>query len=504
MAGKIITISSVKGGVGKTTMTLNLAGIYCELNKRVLIIDLDLYSGGIAASLNVKNKKDIYTMIDSMANNRFTELKKYVTTYNKNIDVLACPKDPRMGAKVSGRYISVIFDLAKKEYDVVLVDTYHILDEINLTALDYSYMTLFIITNDIVDLKNMKSLISIFKDTDKKNYLVLLNNSRDIGKDYLSLYDIRTIIKNNIDYTLSKNHYSKNGISHRYLEGKNIVLLFEKTSTRTRCAFEVAGLDLGMGVTYLDPGSSQMGKKESIADTAKVLGRMYDGIEYRGFSQKIVEELANNAGVPVWNGLTTEYHPTQMLADVLTVEENFGHLDGIKLVFMGDARNNVANSLMVVCAKMGMHFVACAPRHLWPEEELINRCKVIANETGAVLEFEEDVMTATKDADVIYTDVWVSMGEDASVWEERIKLLSPYQVNKMVMENANSNAIFLHCLPSFHDLNTTIGKEIFEKYGLKEMEVTDEVFSSSQSKVFDEAENRLHTIKAVVCATMKK
>ena len=307
-----------------------------------------------------------------------------------------------------------------------------------------------------------------------------------------------------LDLSKDLKNKKKNGISHRYLEGKNIVLLFEKTSTRTRCAFEVAGLDLGMGVTYLDPGSSQMGKKESIADTAKVLGRMYDGIEYRGFSQKIVEELANNAGVPVWNGLTTEYHPTQMLADVLTVEENFGHLDGIKLVFMGDARNNVANSLMVVCAKMGMHFVACAPSHLWPEEELINRCKVIASETGAVLEFEEDVMTATKDADVIYTDVWVSMGEDASVWEERIKLLSPYQVNKSVMENASPNAIFLHCLPSFHDLNTTIGKEIFEKYGLKEMEVTDEVFSSSQSKVFDEAENRLHTIKAVVCATMKK
>ena len=230
MAGKIITISSVKGGVGKTTMTLNLAGIYCELNKRVLIIDLDLYSAGIAASLNVKNKKDIYTMIDSMANNRFTELKKYVTTYNKNIDVLACPKDPRMGAKVSGRYIPVIFDLAKKEYDVVLVDTYHILDEINLTALDYSYMTLFIITNDIVDLKNMKSLISIFKDTDKKNYLILLNNSRDIGKDYLSLYDIRTIIKNNIDYTLSKNYYIKNidkyTISGEILTLNNSINLF--------------------------------------------------------------------------------------------------------------------------------------------------------------------------------------------------------------------------------------------------------------------------------------
>lgn len=325
------------------------------------------------------------------------------------------------------------------------------------------------------------------------------------GRNFLTLLDYTPEeIRYLLDLSKDLKNKKKNGISHRYLEGKNIVLLFEKTSTRTRCAFEVAGLDLGMGVTYLDPGASQMGKKESIADTAKVLGRMYDGIEYRGFSQKIVEELANNAGVPVWNGLTTEYHPTQMLADVLTVEENFGHLDGIKLVFMGDARNNVANSLMVVCAKMGMHFVACAPSHLWPEEELINRCKVIASETGAVLEFEEDVMTATKDADVIYTDVWVSMGEDASVWEERIKLLSPYQVNKSVMENASPNAIFLHCLPSFHDLNTTIGKEIFEKYGLKEMEVTDEVFSSSQSKVFDEAENRLHTIKAVVCATMKK
>ncbi len=325
------------------------------------------------------------------------------------------------------------------------------------------------------------------------------------GRNFLTLLDYTPEeIRYLLDLSKDLKNKKKNGISHRYLEGKNIVLLFEKTSTRTRCAFEVAGLDLGMGVTYLDPGSSQMGKKESIADTAKVLGRMYDGIEYRGFSQKIVEELANNAGVPVWNGLTTEYHPTQMLADVLTVEENFGHLDGIKLVFMGDARNNVANSLMVVCAKMGMHFVACAPKHLWPEEGLINRCKVIASETGAVLEFEEDVMTATKDADVIYTDVWVSMGEDASVWEERIKLLSPYQVNKRVMENASPNAIFLHCLPSFHDLNTTIGKEIFEKYGLKEMEVTDEVFSSSQSKVFDEAENRLHTIKAVVCATMKK
>ena len=282
-----------------------------------------------------------------------------------------------------------------------------------------------------------------------------------------------------------------------------MVLLFEKTSTRTRCAFEVAGLDLGMGVTYLDPGSSQMGKKESIADTAKVLGRMYDGIEYRGYDQKIVEELAKNAGVPVWNGLTTEFHPTQMLADVLTVEEKFGHLEGIKLVFMGDARNNVANSLMVVCAKMGMHFVACGPKDLWPNEELVRKCKEIASTTGATIEMNEDPYIATKNADVIYTDVWVSMGEAQEVWEERIRLLKPYQVNKDIMNNANEGAIFLHCLPSFHDLNTTIGKEIYEKYGLKEMEVTDEVFLSDASLVFEEAENRLHTIKAVIYATMR-
>ena len=304
---------------------------------------------------------------------------------------------------------------------------------------------------------------------------------------------------------LSKDLKNKkhNHIEHKYLPNKNIVLLFEKTSTRTRCAFEVAGLDLGMGVTYLDPGASQMGKKESIADTAKVLGRMYDGIEYRGYDQKIVEELAANAGVPVWNGLTTELHPTQMLADILTVEENFGTLKGIKLVFMGDARNNVANSLMVVCAKMGMHFVACAPKHLWPAEDLIQKCQAIAEENGAILEFTEDVLEGTKDANVIYTDVWVSMGEPEEVWNERIKLLLPYQVNKKVMDNASENAIFLHCLPSFHDLNTTIGKEIYEKYGLKEMEVTNEVFNSDKSKVFDEAENRLHTIKAVVYATMR-
>ena len=323
-----------------------------------------------------------------------------------------------------------------------------------------------------------------------RNFLTLLDYTPE---EIRYLLDLSKDLKN-------KKH---NHIEHKYLPNKNIVLLFEKASTRTRCAFEVAGLDLGMGVTYLDPGSSQMGKKESIADTAKVLGRMYDGIEYRGFDQKIVEELAANAGVPVWNGLTTEFHPTQMLADILTVEENFGTLKGIKLVFMGDARNNVANSLMVVCAKMGMHFVACAPKHLWPAEDLVQKCQAIAEETGAVLEFTEDVLEGTKDANVIYTDVWVSMGEPEEVWNERIKLLLPYQVNQKVMDNASENAIFLHCLPSFHDLNTTIGKEIYEKYGLKEMEVTDEVFNSDKSKVFDEAENRLHTIKAVVYATMR-
>ena len=257
-----------------------------------------------------------------------------------------------------------------------------------------------------------------------------------------------------------------------------------------------------MGVTYLDPAASQMGKKESIEDTAKVLGRMYDGIEYRGFEQKIVEDLAKYAGVPVWNGLTTEFHPTQMLADILTIEENFGFLKGIKLVFMGDARNNVANSLMVVSAKMGMHFVACAPKNLWPNQELIEKCQAIARATGATITMSEDPMEASRDAHAIYTDVWVSMGEPAEIWEERIKLLKPYQVNENIMHNALKNAIFLHCLPSFHDLNTTIGKEIYEKFGLKEMEVTDKVFLSKASKVFDEAENRLHTIKAVVYATM--
>ena len=324
------------------------------------------------------------------------------------------------------------------------------------------------------------------------------------GRNFLTLLDYTP---EEIRYLLDLAHdlkkKKKEGIEHRYLNGKNIVLLFEKTSTRTRCAFEVAGLDLGMGVTYLDPGSSQMGKKESIEDTARVLGRMYDGIEYRGFDQKIVEELAANAGVPVWNGLTTEFHPTQMLADVMTIEENFGHLKGIKLVFFGDARNNVANSLMVVSAKMGMHFVSCGPKELWPNAELVRKCEEIAKETGASISMTENVDEAARDADAIYTDVWVSMGEPDEVWESRIKLLKPYQVNSHIMSLAHKNAIFLHCLPSFHDLKTTIGAEIHEKYGLTEMEVTDEVFESSQSKVFDEAENRLHTIKAVVCATMR-
>lgn len=292
------------------------------------------------------------------------------------------------------------------------------------------------------------------------------------------------------------------GIPHRYLEGKNIVLLFEKTSTRTRCSFEVAGYDLGMGVTYLDPGSSQMGKKESIADTARVLGRMYDGIEYRGFSQELVEELAKYAGVPVWNGLTDHFHPTQMLADLLTIEEKFGTLKGLRFTYMGDARNNMGNSLMIACAKMGLHFTACAPEALFPARDLVETAKDIAAESGGSVTLTEDVKAGTRDADVIYTDIWVSMGEPDAVWEERIRLLRPYQVNAGVMANAKESAIFMHCLPSFHDTRTTIGAEIAEKFALPEMEVTDQVFESPQSVVFDEAENRMHTIKAVIYATL--
>lgn len=294
----------------------------------------------------------------------------------------------------------------------------------------------------------------------------------------------------------------KAGIPHRLCEGKSIALIFEKTSTRTRCAFEVAAADLGMHPTYLDPSGSQIGKKESIADTARVLGRMYDAIEYRGYGQTIVEELAKFAGVPVYNGLTNEFHPTQILADFLTIREHFGTLSGKKLVYMGDARYNMGNSLMVGCAKMGMHFVACAPKKYFPNAELVARCRAVAKDTGAVLEFIEDPMTATKNADVIYTDVWVSMGEPDEVWEERIRDLSPYQVNKKLMDNAGEGCRFMHCLPAFHDLNTTIGKQIHDKFGIDCMEVTDEVFESERSIVFDEAENRMHTIKAVIAATL--
>lgn len=324
------------------------------------------------------------------------------------------------------------------------------------------------------------------------------------GKSFLKLLDFTSEeIRYLLDLSKELKEKKKKHVPHDVLKGKNIVLLFEKTSTRTRCAFEVAGYDLGLGVTYLDPNSSQMGHKESIEDTAKVLGRMYDGIEYRGFDQAIVEDLAKYSGVPVWNGLTTEFHPTQMLADVLTIEENFGSCKGLKMVFMGDARNNVANSLMVVSAKLGINFVACGPKENMPDATLVETCKKIASENNCTITLTDDVENGTKDADVIYTDIWVSMGEDKSIWEKRIKLLSPYQVNSKVMANAKDSAIFLHCLPSFHDLNTSVAKDIYEKYGLKEMEVTDEVFRSSRSKVFDEAENRLHTIKAVIYATLK-
>lgn len=323
------------------------------------------------------------------------------------------------------------------------------------------------------------------------------------GKSYLKLLDftpaeIRYLLNLSKDFKSMK----RSGVPHKYLDGKNIVLLFEKTSTRTRCSFEVAGRDLGMGVTYLDPGSSQMGKKESIPDTARVLGRMYDGIEYRGYSQQLVEELAKYSGVPVWNGLTDQFHPTQMLADLLTIEEKLGRLKGINFTYMGDARNNMGNSLMVACAKMGLNFTACAPRELFPAEELVNTCRAIAAENGCTVTLTEDVKEGTAGADVIYTDIWVSMGEPDEVWAERIKLLTPYQVNAAAMRNAKDTAIFMHCLPSFHDTRTTIGADIAKKFGIPEMEVTDEVFEGRQSVVFDEAENRMHTIKAVMYATL--
>ena len=294
----------------------------------------------------------------------------------------------------------------------------------------------------------------------------------------------------------------KAGVPHKLCEGKNVALIFEKTSTRTRCAFEVAAYDLGMHATFLDPTASQMGKKESIADTARVLGRMYDGIEYRGYGQEIVEQLSQYSGVPVWNGLTNEYHPTQILADFLTIREHFGSLKGRKLVYMGDARYNMGNSLMVGCAKMGMHFVACAPEKYFPDPRLVGLCEAVASETGATLEFLTDPVEATKNADVIYTDVWVSMGEPDAVWEERIHDLTPYRVTQALMDNAGPQCRFMHCLPAFHDLGTTIGRQIQQKFGIDCMEVTDEVFEGAQSIVFDEAENRMHTIKAVMAATL--
>ena len=323
------------------------------------------------------------------------------------------------------------------------------------------------------------------------------------GKDFLKLLDFTTEeIGKLIDFAAELKLAKKNGIPHKLCEGKNIALIFEKTSTRTRCSFEVAAYDLGMHVTYLDPTGSQIGKKESIADTARVLASIYDGIEYRGYGQEIVEELAKYSKVPVWNGLTNEFHPTQILADFLTIKEKFGKLQGIKFVYMGDARYNMGNSLMVGCAKMGMDFVACAPKKYFPDSKLVDVCRAIAKETGATITLEESVEKALVGANVIYTDVWVSMGEPSEVWEERIKELSPYQVNSKAINIAGEGAVFMHCLPSFHDLKTKVGKEMGEKFGIDAMEVTDEVFESKASIVFEEAENRMHTIKAVMAATL--
>jgi ornithine carbamoyltransferase len=325
------------------------------------------------------------------------------------------------------------------------------------------------------------------------------------GRHFLKLLDFTSEeITYMLDVAADLKEKKKKGIPVDIYRGKNVALIFEKTSTRTRCSFEVAAHDLGMGTTYLDPTGSQIGKKESIADTARVLGRMYEGIEYRGFGQDIVEELAKYAGVPVWNGLTNEFHPTQMLADLLTIREHFGHLKGIRLTYMGDARYNMGNSLMVACAKMGMHFTACTTKKYFPAEELVKTCEDIAAQTGGSVTLTEDVQAGANKTDVIYTDVWVSMGEPDEVWQERLHDLMPYQVNRQVMEYAGENAVFMHCLPAFHDLNTKIGREISEKYGIKEMEVTDQVFESPASIVFDEAENRMHTIKAVMAVTLGK
>lgn len=323
------------------------------------------------------------------------------------------------------------------------------------------------------------------------------------GRDFLKLLDFTPEeIVYLLDLAAELKEKKKKGIPVDSLRGKNVALIFEKTSTRTRCAFEVAAHDLGMGTTYLDPAGSQIGKKESIADTARVLAGMYEGIEYRGFGQDIVEELAKYSKVPVWNGLTNEFHPTQMLADLLTIREHFGYLKGIRLTYMGDARYNMGNSLMVACAKMGMHFVACTTAKYFPDKALVAQCEEIASKTGGSITLTEDVKNGTAGADVVYTDVWVSMGEPDEVWAERIEELSPYRVNKEAMENAGENAIFMHCLPAFHDLKTKIGAQMGERFGITEMEVTDEVFESKQSLVFEEAENRMHTIKAVMYATL--
>ena len=323
------------------------------------------------------------------------------------------------------------------------------------------------------------------------------------GRSFLTLKDFTPDeIIYLIDLAEELKNKKKQGIMHNYLQGKNVALIFEKTSTRTRCAFEVAAFDLGMHATYLDPVSSQFGAKESVADTARVLGRMYDGIEYRGFAQETVEELSKHAGVPVWNGLTDEFHPTQMIADMLTIREKFGRLAGLKFVYMGDARFNMGNSLMLTCAKLGLDFVACTNKKYFPKANLVEIAKSIAAETGATITLTEDVEEATTDADIIYTDVWVSMGEPAEVWTERIKDLLPYQVNAKAFEKAKDTAIFMHCLPAFHDRNTKVGEDVFQKFGLAELEVTDEVFESERSVVFDEAENRMHTIKAIMLATL--
>lgn len=323
------------------------------------------------------------------------------------------------------------------------------------------------------------------------------------GRDFLKLLDFTPEeITYLVDLAAELKDKKKKGIPMDTLRGKNVALIFEKTSTRTRCAFEVAAHDLGMGTTYLDPGSSQIGKKESIKDTARVLAGMFEGIEYRGFGQEIVEELAKYSRVPVWNGLTNEFHPTQMLADLLTIREHFGHLEGIGLTYMGDARYNMGNSLMVTCAKMGMHFTACTTAKYFPDNALVEQCREIAAQTGGSITLTEDALEGTKGVDVVYTDVWVSMGEPDEIWTERIRELSPYQVNRKIMENAGENAVFMHCLPAFHDLKTKIGAEMGQRFGVTEMEVTDEVFESKRSLVFEEAENRMHTIKAVMAATL--